>query len=518
MKNIINSSILFCIFISFIGQSQSNPPDFAQKVYDDLFKNLYATKQINKPVLQYFSDDENLIIDYIPSNGGLDGKIRLGVNFIELMRSFDKDSSNALAFVLGHEMAHIFLEQSNIDRVGSGYADKELRKKLKEIKDSVYTSIFERQADEQAIFNAHIGGYNVTHIAEQVICKIYEAFELKENLKGYPSLDERKQIIRFSVHKMEALLERFELGNLFFVSGNYEHSEKIYNAILTEGFRSAEIYNNLGLCQLFKVIESDTIYQKYEWPIYLDSKTKLISNSQRDIFGVDVKECLTEAIRYFELSKGFNGYKWSNLNLSIAHLLFHISGEDSETDHLEESISFNGKLKALNIPHYSAMNGILNHYSGDINQSKTEFIKNAETFPPSKRNLDNLFFGGSTFKDNDENPLNQLIEPQNNIFELFFNRADLIQDTTSKLMNSFNNTRLEYKIVDGDKYGCFDNRIIGKKIYFASFTDGYENITETMLITFADKIYYTNQFHYYIFKDWVFRYDEFLNKKVYLVQ
>jgi len=143
------------MFVTFFSEAQTNPPAFVQKVYDDIFKNLFATKQIEKPVLQYFPDNQDMVIDYLPSNGGIEGKIRVGVNFVRVLRSFGADSSNALAFVLGHEMAHIFLEQSNIDRVGSGYADKEIRKKLKEVKDSAYTSIFERQADEQAIFYAH---------------------------------------------------------------------------------------------------------------------------------------------------------------------------------------------------------------------------------------------------------------------------------------------------------------------------------------------------------------------------
>jgi len=35
------------------------------------------------------------------------------------------------------------------------------------------------------------------------------------------------------------------LANLALVAGEYEHAGKIYSSILSEGFRSAEIYNNL---------------------------------------------------------------------------------------------------------------------------------------------------------------------------------------------------------------------------------------------------------------------------------
>ena len=37
------------MLVTFSAESQTNPPAFVQKVYDDIFKNLFATKQIEKP-------------------------------------------------------------------------------------------------------------------------------------------------------------------------------------------------------------------------------------------------------------------------------------------------------------------------------------------------------------------------------------------------------------------------------------------------------------------------------------
>ena len=86
-------------------------------------------------------------------------------------------------------MAHIFLEQTNIYRVG-GYADNQLTKKNNYLaKDTIYTAILESQADEQAIFYAHIGGYKVTHIAQEVLTRIYNHFKINHKLRGYPPLN-----------------------------------------------------------------------------------------------------------------------------------------------------------------------------------------------------------------------------------------------------------------------------------------------------------------------------------------
>ncbi len=509
--------LFFCTnIISGFAQSQEVPA-FVKKVYNDLYNTLSITKEISKPILQYFPDDKEMIIDYIPASGGLDGKIRVGAEFLAVIRSFGTDSSNALAFVLGHEMAHIFLEQSNIDRVGSGYADKELRKKLKDVKDSIYTTIFERQADEQAMFNAHLGGYKTTHIADSVLIKIYEHFKLKDHLKGYPTLKERAFIAHVSALKMAALLERFEIANLALIKGHYELSSKIYEAIINEGFKSSEIYNNLGLSYLLKVIESDTLFQKYEWPIFLDSKTKLSSGEQRGTF-FDVSSNLNLAIKYFEIANRSTEYKWSFLNLSIAHLVYDLSKEEINNDHLADSKTSLSKIKVLNLPQYITMTGIISHYEGDLEKAKSSFISNAETCALSKRNLDKLFFNIQPISI-DQNPLNKIMSNNQNLFEVFYDKKiAIISDTSTKLLNSFMNTSLVKKMGAGVKYIKFENKSIAAKIFIAEFSNQFEALTEMQLSSFADQIYQSNLYTYYVYQDWIIRYDSLKSRRVYLIQ
>lgn len=515
MKYIV-SLLYLCVGFSYYSQFQE-PPAFVSKVYDDLFKNLYSTKQISKPVLQYFPEDKELVIDYIPASGGQDGKIRVGSEFIKVLRSFGSDSSNALAFVLGHELAHVFLEQSNIDRVGSGYADKELRKKLKEVKDSAYTCIFERQADEQAMFFAHVGGYKVINLAEEVLSKIYTHFKLKPNLKGYPSLEDRKEIARISALKMSALLERFEIANLALVSGNVELSSKIYEAILMEGFKSEEIYNNLGISHLLMVVKSDSIYQQYEWPIYLDSKTKLLSNTQRASPSFNAKDHLLEAKNNFEQALRFPNYKMGNLNLAIAHLLLVISGEEQERDYLEDCKYFLSKAKSLKLPHAITLEGIILHFEKEFDKSKETFQSNAETFPLSKKNLDKLFYKIQPVDDN-QNPLNKILNTTLNLGELFWDIKKFKEDTDTKLLLSFSNTTL-YELNDSDLKGIkFKNKSMKDKnmFSFVEWKKGFESITESQMMSFSDQIYYSNLYRYYIYSGWIIRYDANNRKTIYL--
>ena len=513
-------SILIFVFFIFIRtiHSQSSLPTFAQKVYDELYNNLNATKLISKPKLRYFPEDKKKVVDYYCASDGLDAEIQIGAEFIKVIRSFGADSSNALAFVLGHEMAHIFLEQTNIYKVGSGYANNQLMKKYNYLsKDTVYSAILESQADEQAIFNAHLGGYKVTHLAEEVLKRIYSHFKLNPKLRGYPILEDRIKIAHLSVVKMNALLERFEIANLSFVAGKYEVSEKIYRAIINEGFKSAEIYNNLGLCYLMQVIESDTLFQKYIWPIFLDSRTKLQSTSQRSGFGINIQEYLNQAILNFESANRFKGYKLSHLNLCITHIIYEMSGEeDGGEDHFEDSKIALKRIKEMNLPHYFAMNGILLHYSGEINLAKQEFLKNSESYPISKRNLDHLYYGINEVSI-DQNPLSKILVHSFNMFDIFLNKSELVTDTTTKYLNSFANTVLDKKFYNGFEIKRFNHKALQKKIYISNFNSNFEALTEAQLISFADEIYYTNLYRYYTFNDWVVRYDAASLKTVFLI-
>ena len=510
--------LIFCANIIYGFAQSQEVPAFVKKVYNDLYNNLSITKEITKPNLQYYPDNKELIVEYEQVNGGLSSKIIMGSEFIAVIRSFGVDSSNALAFVLGHEMVHIFDQNLNdLANVGSAYADKNFKRKKRKDIDSIFAPYFEIQADEKSMFYSHLAGYKTTHIAEEVLTKIYLHFKLKSNLPGYPKLEERKMIARNSAYKIAALLERFEIANLALIKGHYELSSKIYEAIINEGFKSSEIYNNLGLSYLLKVVESDTLFQKYEWPIFLDSKTKLSSGAQRGTF-FDVSSNLNLAIKYFEIANRNTEYKWSFLNLSIAHLVYDLSKEEINNDHLADSKTSLSKIKVLNLPQYITMTGIISHYEGDLEKAKSSFISNAETCALSKRNLDKLFFNIQPISI-DQNPLNKIMSNNQNLFEVFYDKKiAMISDTSTKLLNSFMNTSLVKKMGAGVKYIKFENKSIAAKIFIAEFSNQFEALTEMQLSSFADQIYQSNLYTYYVYQDWIIRYDSLKSRRVYLIQ
>ena len=295
MKYILLAS-LFLVCLYGKCQEYSTPPEFAQKVYDDIYSTMSDGKT-NKPRL-FVSDEPSEVATFDPSGSepisGGEPIIKLGVNFIELVRNFGKDSSNALAHVLGHELAHVILRQNDmINIVGSGYASTEFNKEIKKYKNILRDSLFERQADEYAALYAHMSGYKTTGLGVVLLDSIYTRFKLTDpKLSRYPSLKERKEIVIFSEKKMSVLNKMFDASILCILSENYEMGDALNRAIKQENFSSREIHNNLGVSALVQGIHLlDTLEYPYDFPIALDISTRLNTTQERSI-GADAKAML----------------------------------------------------------------------------------------------------------------------------------------------------------------------------------------------------------------------------------
>lgn len=324
---------IFCVnIISGFAQSQE-VPDFVKKVYDDIFRSMTNGK-IKKPVLQVIKDSSKIIY-YAPDLNA----IFFSEKFTWVMRSFGKDSMNAVAHVLGHELAHVILQQGDFLKLGSGYADVDFNEKLNRyqglLKDSL--ALFEREADENAIFYAHISGYQTTHIAEKVLNLIYINFKLKDKkLKNYPELTERIAMVNSSSKRMDVLLKLYDFGVISAMKGQFDHAIYFFELIQNEHFYSKEIFNNLGMAYMMKVkfIVKDEF--PFELPFQIDCSSSL--SQQRD-FSVKVdelleasKRCLNEAIKIDE------NYYFALLNNLIREFL---NGTDR--------IKIQKKIELLNI-------------------------------------------------------------------------------------------------------------------------------------------------------------------------
>lgn len=295
-----------------------------------------------KPKLEIVDNDSE-VASYYPH----DNAIRVSTRFIDIARNFKEDSINVVAHVLGHELAHILLQQNDfVKNIGTGYASKELSKQMKKMHISLRDSIFERQADEYASFYAHLSGYKTTHIGADVLDSIYLEYELNDDmLAKYPSLNERKLIVNTIAKRMDVLNQMFENSIVATLTGNYDMAISFLETIIEEKFPGKEVWNNLGSAYLLKgLYYSDSSQIPYLFPIQIDVQTNLQTRA-----GIaDPYQYFNQALSSFENATRKNpNYHLAQLNKAIVEFLLKSEEFEITLFRLKKSGEFHDEVKLL---------------------------------------------------------------------------------------------------------------------------------------------------------------------------
>lgn|GEM_PF-737411 len=233
-------------------------------IAEQVLKNLYLTygdRQRPCPKLLFTDDNQG------PRYRESAQTIVLDERSMEVCRSFGRDSVSALAFIIGHELVHFFHSKHHdhkaeysylvFDRGKHGDAEQE------------------RLADVQGIFNAYLAGYRTTAILPKVIAKLYESYQLKSKLDGYPSLSERQRTSAEVLATVDTLAQLYETANFLTAIGQYELAAASYQYILRY-YPGREVYNNLGACHaLHALFCSAKSPDAFQYPLEIDTDSRL---------------------------------------------------------------------------------------------------------------------------------------------------------------------------------------------------------------------------------------------------
>ena len=373
--------LLLTIYLLSLNIFSQKVPFFVEKVYNDIYKTMDNGMVLKPEIVLSTNRDE--IASFYP----LENKIEIGLEFVKLARTFKSDSSLVIAHILSHELAHVILQQNDfIKKIGSGYASKEYNQKLKKLNQVLIDSVYERQADEYAMFFSYMSGYKTSRIAPLVLDSIYSHFHLRDkDLSRYPSLLERKLIVSNSVNRFNFLSEIFDFANLSLLSKNQIVSKYLLQTIVKEKFPSHEIYNNLGLVYLLNVINHlDKSIYPYYYPCEIDFKTNLSDHLERgDLLDSDFE--LNESIRYFDLALKDENYSNARINKAIAELLSD-KKEDFQISllYLKKDTTQNIKMKV------KVLEAIFLHQNKNIEQSLAILKSISDKSVYAKKNLRNL--------------------------------------------------------------------------------------------------------------------------------
>jgi tetratricopeptide (TPR) repeat protein len=279
------SITLILVFISFFSMGQTH----AEKQIESVFDNLVLAYGNSKaaPKLAYFKKEAIKTTPALYTTSP-QPTIMVDVKFYDLCRSFGKDSTNALAVVLSHELAHYYNDHSFCADFAFVVRknNAELAQKLKMVSKSDKISR-ETQADYQGFFYAAIAGYNPFDCYEKTIEGIYKQYQLPETNPGYPSKAERKQMAIAVKQKTSELYLAFQKSIQLKEEKKYDEAMQLLEEINTY-FPSRENYNNLGVIKTLSALdlkvltlEEHKFPKRFLYPLELDNSSRLNQNGTR---------------------------------------------------------------------------------------------------------------------------------------------------------------------------------------------------------------------------------------------
>ena len=293
----------------------------------------------------------------------------------DLCTTFGKDSLNALAAILSHELTHIYENHGWVNYYASQNKETATKDQIKKQNNRL---IAETQSDHLGGFLAYSAGYQTLGIMPQFLQKVYDSYSLPDQLRNYPPLSERIKIAENSLKRLETFIHIYDMANYLATFQQYEQSKKYFDYILKE-YKSREIHNNIGViaAQIGMQYVSDK-FLKYGLPLELDVDSRLKNGLRGTKEEEMAKKVLKEALDYFENSRNLDkNYPIAFLNTACVYFLLN-NFDDAE-------YYARKTLKLCNDPKWEKtktdvyiLQGILADYQGNTDEAKMLFKKAAD--------------------------------------------------------------------------------------------------------------------------------------------
>lgn len=369
------SKSTYIVFLTFFFCASIKAQSYAEKQIKEVYNNIVTAYGSAKPApkLIFYPNDKKALTPALYTTTP-QPTIKVDLEFYKLCRTFDKDSSNALAIVLSHELAHYYNDHTFCSDFAFAVRknNQELAQKLKSVSKSDKISR-ETQADYQGLFYAAIAGYNPFDAYEKVIEAIYKSYQIPEVNPGYPTKTERKQMAVTVLQKTKDLYEKFKMALLLKEEKKYAEAITLFEEINTY-FPSRENYNNIGVIKTLEALELKVLTsgeynypKRFLYPLETDNTSRLNQEGTRSSSDNNKKEMLLKsAQKDFEKAISLDpSYTLAYINLACVFDLL---------DNPEAAI---GKIKELPKEKQETRNALrilaIAYYHAD-NEKKAEAI------------------------------------------------------------------------------------------------------------------------------------------------
>ena len=211
--------LTFFLFTCTVLKGQPDCNQRTTKVYQDIIESI-GNKFPPAPTL-IFSDSERAVAFISGSEIIIENKI---ISSLCSQENFE----DKISYIIAHELAHHYLNHNWMTNTGLSYAST-----IGDyLEDQAYTKnqrkIAETQADLYAGFFGQVSGYNTLGYAKETLTHVYNLYGLKKNINGYPSFDERIEIIQTKEAEANEIVVLFEIANAFLMLKEYYLAEKCF--------------------------------------------------------------------------------------------------------------------------------------------------------------------------------------------------------------------------------------------------------------------------------------------------
>lgn len=298
-------TLLWCSGWSIHAQDMTTEQKKA--VLENVYTQLYQSMGIaeDKPQLKLDSRRSRSVA-YLKKNKDGSKTIAVEEKAFDLCMSLGDDHEKALAFLMAHELGHFRYDHHWGKDFSSSFAIADIQDDIVEASQKLgELKFYETQADQMGGIYCYLAGYDIQGIGEILLPKIYEAYQLPHENKKYPSLEQRIELTKQNDQELKKLIHVYEAGTYALLLGEYSEARRCLEHCLNKGFKSREVYNNIGVASFLEAIE--LIGQEeviYAYPVELDVEARI--GSAHKGFASNTEELLKSAEEKFEQAIRFD--------------------------------------------------------------------------------------------------------------------------------------------------------------------------------------------------------------------
>ncbi len=314
--------------------------------------------------------------------------------FYDLVQaSLSSSASQALALILGHELAHFYRNHAWAEDFNRSFAQRQIMPLDKStapggsfpVETAIERRRLEAEADYFAGFYGYLAGYPTVTIAPQLFDSVYAHYQYNPALPAYEHLRQRKETAREAQYKLLSLIPLFEAGVQSLLIRDYDSAGRIFNRVATD-FPSPEVFSNAAVADILAALQGDSLTdRRFVYPVEIDPDTRLSGETKRGPMDLTPEEqaerrrtLLDRAKRTLEkVTKLQSSYVPAHINLACVYDLLDEYDLATIEAHTAISLSQSQELP-VSLAHARTITGIVLAHRGHHEQSIQEFKRAAE--------------------------------------------------------------------------------------------------------------------------------------------